>query len=697
MAKITLASILTAFASALSLNNRFDDIEEHFNDKVLYRDNPSGEANQMESPIDMNSNRILNLPSPVADQEPARLVDIKDGVSVIVEAIPSPTGNEDKALSSNGSGVVYKKNTFWQDTVTDMLVDTSVVLGQIWECGDYAVGNDAGVLLFKVVPSATGTADSGSYFDHDTLSLQFERIFSDNGRVSLKDFGVKSTETAANNTIAFQAAANYVCNNNGLLINDLITFPSNAITTPDSTTFNFVGKGEGYKTGTSGKTSQIVFTGTASTVSFLINPGDHCHLNIVGHIISTTDATEQWGGIEVDTLGIGNATQNSADGVFYIARNSFHTMGGSALILGGEMYGTIENNVCHSVAQFYALNGQGEVYINNNQIETLTNASFTPGSGNGNAAMYVEKTVTKITNNVLADSSDLRNIYHFNNCGEIGFRDNKSERPGLTAPTKNIVLIENTTVSCHTVDIQHNQFVSTSVVAGSFTGRHIKTIGTAGMIRKFSMKNNTLSYSAVATDANSHVDFTVNKPLVMDVLNDNFREPAAVPAFHLSDGTAFSQSSPLLGLQGTDLQTFTVRSDDFTIDANAGGTQVDFYLGASLLPVLLQDNLLQMFPVSVTVQTSAGPGDTVDFYLSTDSGKADKITVDNSNTQVYKRFGGRTDYVSAPSSTTNNLFVFNYDSGVSASTSVKYSLIFTYAIIQDSEASNGKKFPVDFV
>ena len=106
--KITLASILTAFASALSLNNRFSDIEEHLNDKVLYRDNPTGEPNQMENDLDMNSNKILNLPSPINDNEPARWGDVKDGVAGITVPVPGAVGNEKKFLSSNGVDLAYK-------------------------------------------------------------------------------------------------------------------------------------------------------------------------------------------------------------------------------------------------------------------------------------------------------------------------------------------------------------------------------------------------------------------------------------------------------------------------------------------------------------------------------------------------------------------------------------------------------------
>ena len=60
MAKVTLSDITAGYASASALNASFNAIEDEFNSKVLYRDNPSGEPNQMENDLDMNNNDILN-------------------------------------------------------------------------------------------------------------------------------------------------------------------------------------------------------------------------------------------------------------------------------------------------------------------------------------------------------------------------------------------------------------------------------------------------------------------------------------------------------------------------------------------------------------------------------------------------------------------------------------------------------------
>jgi hypothetical protein len=63
--KITLDTITSSFASTSLFNTNFAAIKSELDDKVLYRNNPTGEANQMENAIDMNSNDVLN----------ARLVD----------------------------------------------------------------------------------------------------------------------------------------------------------------------------------------------------------------------------------------------------------------------------------------------------------------------------------------------------------------------------------------------------------------------------------------------------------------------------------------------------------------------------------------------------------------------------------------------------------------------------------------------
>jgi len=63
MAKLTISDITAGYASASALNASFNAIEDEFNNNVLYRNNPSGEPNQMENDLDLNGNDILNAGS----------------------------------------------------------------------------------------------------------------------------------------------------------------------------------------------------------------------------------------------------------------------------------------------------------------------------------------------------------------------------------------------------------------------------------------------------------------------------------------------------------------------------------------------------------------------------------------------------------------------------------------------------------
>ena len=60
MAKITLPTIAAGFASNTAFNTAYDLIEAEFQNKVLYRNNTSGEANKMEQALDMDGEAINN-------------------------------------------------------------------------------------------------------------------------------------------------------------------------------------------------------------------------------------------------------------------------------------------------------------------------------------------------------------------------------------------------------------------------------------------------------------------------------------------------------------------------------------------------------------------------------------------------------------------------------------------------------------
>lgn len=78
MAKLVLDDAVENNIKAVSaFNLNFQKLNDALQNKLLFRDNPVGEPNSLESDIDANGSRIYNLPEPKSDTEAARLKDIK--------------------------------------------------------------------------------------------------------------------------------------------------------------------------------------------------------------------------------------------------------------------------------------------------------------------------------------------------------------------------------------------------------------------------------------------------------------------------------------------------------------------------------------------------------------------------------------------------------------------------------------------
>lgn len=115
MAKINVVPI-TGAQNLSAINNNFDKIATALNDGALWRDNPVGQPNQMENDLDMNGQRVYNLPKPVLEHEAARLVDLKDQViggaykrtlrvgDVDINSFPSVANRANKLMSFDAQG-----------------------------------------------------------------------------------------------------------------------------------------------------------------------------------------------------------------------------------------------------------------------------------------------------------------------------------------------------------------------------------------------------------------------------------------------------------------------------------------------------------------------------------------------------------------------------------------------------------------
>jgi len=116
MAKITLSNVASGY-NRQNINTNFEEIETALEDKVLYRDNPTGEPNQMEQDIDMNGNSILNYDTDLTNT--SSLISVGDADTRYVNADgDSMSGNLDMgsnkltnlpAGSDSGDSVNYQQ------------------------------------------------------------------------------------------------------------------------------------------------------------------------------------------------------------------------------------------------------------------------------------------------------------------------------------------------------------------------------------------------------------------------------------------------------------------------------------------------------------------------------------------------------------------------------------------------------------
>lgn len=90
MSKVNLSDTNSGY-NLSTINANFEAVEEEFNDKVLYRDNPTGEPNEMNNLLDMNGNRIINLPAPQNGSEPVRLMDIPANLVIDISSALNTT------------------------------------------------------------------------------------------------------------------------------------------------------------------------------------------------------------------------------------------------------------------------------------------------------------------------------------------------------------------------------------------------------------------------------------------------------------------------------------------------------------------------------------------------------------------------------------------------------------------------------
>lgn len=116
MAKITLDTITSSFASTSLFNTNFTAIKDELNNKVLYRDNPTGEANQMLNDLDMNSNDILNASSVSTNTITVDGVDLTAKVSEAAASAAAALVSEGNAATSETNAAASESNASTSET-----------------------------------------------------------------------------------------------------------------------------------------------------------------------------------------------------------------------------------------------------------------------------------------------------------------------------------------------------------------------------------------------------------------------------------------------------------------------------------------------------------------------------------------------------------------------------------------------------
>lgn len=151
MAKIDLNTVSSGYLSQAALNANFTAIEDEFQDKVLYRDNPTGEPNSMATHLDMNGFNILNA----GNAAEIGLVDADD-----VSFIPSGTNAVSRSVGNKLRDTVSVKDF---GAVGDGVADDTAAIQAAIDSQEAANG---GILVFPV----------GTYRVSSTLTINASNV-----------------------------------------------------------------------------------------------------------------------------------------------------------------------------------------------------------------------------------------------------------------------------------------------------------------------------------------------------------------------------------------------------------------------------------------------------------------------------------------------------------------------------------------
>lgn len=221
MAKIVLDTVTGGYDLSV-INTNFDKIETELQNKVLYRDNPVGEPNTLQTDVDANTKRIFNLPVPTLSSEAARLQDVQNavagGAANLITFTPygHVAGSNVQAAiqelvddtTNNGTTLpVFLKdsNAIVVDSIAALKAIDKTKFTKALVLGYYTKGDGGGGVYWFDSTDTTSSDNGGTII-----------VASDGGRwklfnqgyINVRCFGALPSRSASENVTAIQAAIN---------------------------------------------------------------------------------------------------------------------------------------------------------------------------------------------------------------------------------------------------------------------------------------------------------------------------------------------------------------------------------------------------------------------------------------------------------------------------------------------------------
>lgn len=505
----------------------------------------------------------------------------------------------------------------------------------------------------------------------------------DGAAINVQDYGAVGNGTT-DDTAAIQSAITAASTSHQMVYLPAGKYKITAtLTVPSSGYLYMVGE-----TGAAAKNSldytkfSTLYFAPSGADDTLIDFGNNCYFNFERVFFVSDDGTQQYNAVSVGVLG-NYTSQTSATSPFLISQCSFHDWGGTGLSLGGEVYGAVEHCSFDDCTQAIAVNGQGEVTFYENHFSDSPNASFTPPANNGDAWVYIYQTVTRWDNNIFASSDDYRPWFLFDECTDVSFSGNKMEHPGRTALSYDQIQIYNDSILGRTFSFTQNAMTASSAT-GSFAGRFISTKGTA-QISNLVFCDNSATYGAAVASSIPIIDVSTNKPKSIEV-SGVYREGGDNAVIKFASGANEGNEQLFAGLKSTAIRFVTFTTRPFTISAAQTGANPNFDTNGFVARLI---TLAQILPAVMQITTDQSSGDDVSFYLSADTTKLDKATVTSAIYFAQEIYPIRGIYIQNPSLVTAQSLQLLYDSGASADPTTKYTISFTYAVVDERSTGIG--------